>query len=428
MLSSARRAVALLATAALVALPARADDGEPRPGEPEWGGCFSTGKEEYEIDPKYEIATTGGEDWEVIWSSALVEEPNLGLPWMVCRRNQDKELKAKAQAEWDKRKADGDAWLAERRRIDEVTGMKPGKIAHVETTHFLIAWGVKRIKTADKKSYNEWQAAHLYAARLEEMYSNYKTMFGIEDRNNMRNKHHVYVFEKLREARRAMPVYTGLIGDTTAKRAGGAKKQSVVVTFRDKSTYPSDDDFFRHLTHSMVHQFTAVYYDVSWFEPGQYGLTPPWLNDKYGWLDAGLAHWFERRQAGNTDTYCIREQDTTDRWKGPDWHKNVLKAVRSESWPSFAEVATKPTQALTAKEHQFAWSWIDFLLLTQDQKNMGKAIRLAKEEYRAAEILKEAFGISIISFEQKWAEWVLVDYAEKAKGDTEFWYPGIRFR
>ncbi len=421
-----------VATALALFLPAvsaaTVDDG-PRDGEPAWGGCFSTGKEEYEIDGKYDIALQEGETWKVIWSSALIEEPNLGLPWLVCRRNQDADLKAAAQAEWDAHKAAGEEWLAERRRIDEIAGKKkPGDIAHVETTHFYIAWGVPKIKTADKKSYNEWQAAHLYAARLEEMYANFQEMFGIEDGNNLRNKHHVYVFDKLREARRVMPVYTGLIGDTTVKRAGGAKKESALVTFRDKSLYPSDDDFFRHLTHSMTHQFTSVFYDIRWFGPGEYGLTPPWLNDKYGWLDAGLAHWFERRQAGSTDTYCIREQDTTDRWKGNDWYKNVLKAVRAEATPKFAEVATLPTQALNAKQHQFAWSWVDFLMNNFDRKQMGVAMKLAKQETRTGDILKEAFGLSMLNFESKWIEWVLVDYAEKAKADSEFWYPGIPFR
>lgn len=424
----AASAAALVALSLAAAPHVAAQEGE-EPSPEELYDCFENGKEPYEIDDKYQIAVQSGEDWDVLWSSELIEEEdNLGLPWQVCRRNQDQELKDAAQAEWDAYEAEGEAWLAERRRLDEVVDLDARDIAHVETTHFMIAWAVPKIRSADKKTYDEWEAAHLYAARLEELYSEYKTMFGIEDVSNLRNKHHVYVFDRLREAKKAMPVYTGLIGNTTAKRAGGATKQSVVVTHRDKSTYPSDDDFFRHLTHSMIHQFTAVYYDVRWFEPGEYGLTPPWLNDKYGWLDAGLAHWFERRQAGSTDTYCIREQDTTDRWKGPDWHKNVLKAVRSESWPSFAEVSTLPTQALTAKQHQFAWSWIDYLMLTQDRKNMGRAIRMAKEEYRAADILKEAFGISIISFERKWAEWVLVDYAEKARSDTEFWYPGIRFR
>jgi hypothetical protein len=253
---------------------------------------------------------------------------------------------------------------------------------------------------------------HLYAERFEHVYAWYKDVLGIEDSNNMVNQHYVYAFGDERTYREAAPRYTGLIGPVTVKRMGGVGQDSSIATWWNKSEHPKEEDFYRHLAHNIIHQVASVYYDLKWFEPGEFGLHPPWLNDKYGWLDAGLAHWFERQLDGRITTYCMREQDITARWKGDNWRKNVLKAVQQDDVPIFAETLTRPTQALTAKEHQFCWSWVDFLM-DRDPKAMGKMMALAKQEHPTREMLKQAYGFTLPGFDLAWREWVLVTYAPR---------------
>ncbi len=426
-----RLVVAVLVAVVLLPVHAAAsddDDGpQPLPGEARCGFCKTTGRTPYEQDSRIQAEKNHGEGWEVLFSSYAIEADNMGLEWEPCRRCKTPSLQKAAQDEWDSIKKQNDAWLAERRRVDKVAGITRETLVHLETTHFVIAWGLPKLKV-ERKSLKSYEAAHLYASRLEDLYANFQEMFAIEDKQNLKNKHHIYMFEKLKEMAPAGPVYTGLSGNTTVKRAGGARHESTIVSYHDKSAFASDEDMFRHLTHSMIHQLTSVFYDVHWFKPGELGLTPPWLNDKYGWLDAGLAHWFERRLPGGTDTYCIREQDTTSRWKGSDWHKNIYKAVLAEDVPSFPEVVTKPTQALSAKEHQFCWSWVDYLMTKHETEKMGVALRACKEQKAARDILKDAFGENMLSFTDGWAEWVKTEYAPSNRKGDDVYQPALPLR
>jgi hypothetical protein len=230
----------------------------------------------------------------------------------------------------------------------------------------------------------------------------------------MRNKHFVFAFEEGGQALAVGPPYVGLSHIGTVKRAGGSDRDSVIVTWRQKSQHPTDDDFHRHLVHNLTHQFTAVYRNVNWFTPGDLGLIPPWLNDDYGWFDAGLAHWFERATPGSSETYCFREQDANSRWGSGDWRQNVWKAVMTGEWPSFAGLLSKPTQSLTAREHQFCWSWVDYLL-SLNAAGTAEAIKLMKQETPARDILRQVYRVSMLGFEEDWAAWVKIDYAPSNK-------------
>ena len=70
----------------------------------------------------------------------------------------------------------------------------------------------------------------------------------------------------------------------------------------------------------------------------------------------------------------------------------------------------RPTPALTAKEHQFVWSWVDFLM-DRDASQMGLAIKLAKQEAPTRDILSQCWGLTTLSFEEAWSSWVMERYA-----------------
>jgi len=272
----------------------------------------------------------------------------------------------------------------------------------------VLSWDLPKI-SADRKSYRKHDAAHLYIRRFEEHYARFQEVLDVDDVDNMQDKHYVYVFERSHQAEKASTVYAGMSGRGTQRRMGGAETESTLVLWNNKSEHPSDEDMHRHLVHNLTHQLTAVYYNPNWLEPGETPLAPLWLNDQYGWLDAGLAHWFEMDLDGEATTFCFQEQDTRARWKGSDWKKNVWKAVSSEDIPSFANIITKPTPALSAREHQFVWSWVDFLI-ARDGAAMGRAVKLAKSETPTRDILRDCWRLTTIGLELAWIEWVLVEY------------------
>jgi len=414
---TARTVLAVLLLAALasaqVAPTAPEPAPEPLPGEARCGFCRTTGRTSSGADSKFDLELESGPTWKVEFCSMAHESDNMGLPWAPCPRCKTPSLHDRAQKEWDQRKTDGDAWLKERRRVDRVAGAdKP--LLHLQTTHLILVWNVPKTTTKDKKNHDAHEAVHLYARRMEEFYARIQSTFGITDRNNMKNRHTLMVLEESDQALQCGPAYTMLQGLPTVKRAGGSNHDSVMVTWWDRATFPKEADMWRHVIHNFTHALTAVYYDMTWFKPGKVGLSPPWLNDKYGWLDEGLAHWFEWDYDKRCETYCFREQTTDSRWGTDDWRKNIYKAVSGGDIPSFAEVVTKPSQSLDAKEHQFVWSWVDFLM-QRDASVMGKAMKMAKMEHETRELLKESWGLSMLEFEVKWKAFVLETYAPTKK-------------
>lgn len=380
--------------------------------------CQDHGKTPFDVSDRDRADTSAFLDpaqpatWKVLYWSKNIESDNHGIDWVPCKRTVDKDLLEKIEAEYAAEVAARTAWLAERREIDEV--VKAGSpLAHVETTHFMIAWGVPKISVG-KKTVRDADAALLYAMRMEQTYARFAALTGVVDRDFTKSKHHFYFFEKQREAEVAGPRYAGLSGAGTVRRAGGDSHESMVVGWMDKSKTPSDEDFQRHWIYQLTHQLTAAYYNPYWLKPGEKGLSPLWLNDKYGWLGEGLAHWMEWDFDGKATNFSFREQDLNARWKGPDWRKNVWKAVKAGEMPSFAEAITKPSDALTVEEHAFCYAWVDYLMHIKSTA-MAEALKLAKLERPARDILKDAFGLSMLTFEQDWAAWVLEEYAPTNK-------------
>ena len=393
---------------------------EPLPGEPRCGWCGTTGKVPFDKGTKGpDLEDDHGGHWKVDYCSEAISGENQGIKWMPCPNCKTPSLKALADKEYEQLTTANITWLNEQRKTDTLTKTeKP--LVHVQSTHFCIVTDIPKVTTPDKKNYKTHEMAHLYIRRLEELYERFQTMFGVTDSDNLRNMHFVFIFEKQEQQFLAAPVYTALSGEPTVRRAGGSKDISAVVTLWDKSEFPKDQDMWRHQIHEAIHQFSAVYYNFRWFKVGadgnyEKGLSPPWLNDKYGWLDEGLSHWFEIDFDGIANTYCFREQDAHSRWGSADWRKNIYKAVLADDVPSFPEVITKPSQSLSAKEHQFCWSWVDFLM-QRDRLAVGKAMKLAKQKTDTRDILKQAWSLSIPQFLSEWTDYVKDAYAPSNKG------------
>ncbi|GJM21554.1 MAG: hypothetical protein DHS20C15_14690 [Planctomycetota bacterium] len=382
-----------------------------QPGEQLCGRCKTSGKVPFEVDSDLSVEHEHGPDWAVLYCSYAIESDNMGLDWSVCPRCKTPSVHDAAQLEWDALETEKQAWLTERKRVEKLVDLDD--IVYIETTHFGLTWNIPKVK-ADRKTYRMHDAAHLFAQRLEDFYTDLRVITGLSHEDQMVDKHYLFAFEKGQQAVAVGPAYAGLSHTGTVKRSGGEDQDSVIVTWRNKSESPTDDDFHRSIVHNMVHQITATHRNTNWFPIGELGLIPPWLNDDYGWLDAGIAHWFERRIEGNSETYCFREQEANRRWGSADWRRNVWKGVSSENWPSFAHTISKPTQSLTPRDHQYAWSWVDFLMW-RNAGGFGEAMKLAKLEKPTREILPAVFKVSMLAFEEEWAAWVSTQYAPSNK-------------
>jgi len=355
--------------------------------------CDSTGK----IENPFMTEEMKALEKEVVFCSYVIEQDKEGhgIEWFPCERCRNPELEKKARGEFEALKKERVRWLERFRETDEL--LKPRrKLIHLETEHFVIAWNIPKIKTADKKTYNCHEALHLYAKRMEEFYADFLKFLGLEEKEMRNHKHFLYLFESQKTLRKAAHEYTGLDCWNAAKLPGNP---SILCCWMDKINLKTDDHFHRHLIHHLSHLLNVAYYRMEW------------LAMKAGWADEGLAHFFEIKYFGIADNTCDEEGEEEE-YSSTDWEVDVRKALETGKAPSFADISLKTTTALQGDEHKFAWSYVDFLLKRNPHK-FKLFMKAIKEKRTATEGLKEAYSLNFISFSTQWEEYVLENYRKK---------------
>ena len=242
------------------------------------GLCQTTGKLAFEIPKPVVDQETGAH-----YCSEVVADPalNFGLDYRPCEKCNAPAVQAPVQKKYAEDRAAREQWLKERREIDAfLADPKNLKLMHCATEHFELAWSIPKVKIG-RVVWEQHQAMHLYANRLEEAYKLYLDTFGFDhvaDENSVR---HVFMcFESAKHAQKAQPRYTGMggTGVTSGVKLVGIK--SFFVCWWDKKVNREDLDFHENLVHNAVHMFLASYYNCYWFAR------------KNGWIDEGLSHYF----------------------------------------------------------------------------------------------------------------------------------------
>jgi len=396
--SGAARMRALLATITLgvLAAPGRPQSANLAPGDKLCGVCKTTGRVPYEV-PKAVLELEKGclECSEVSDNKAI----NWGLDFAPCPKCLCPSLHGKAKTEWDAKVAARRDWLKAQREIDAfLNDPKDLRLMHVKTEHFDLAWSIPKIKIGNVVL-DQHHAIHLYAQRLEEAYQTWLDPFGFKheaEQNGVR--HQVMVFEQLRHANKAEPKYTGMGGQGTTNGVKLVGVKSVFVTHWNKTVNPDDEAFHEYLVHNVCHLFLASNYNMFW------------LARKHGWIDEGLSHYFTDKRFGQVRTHCYQEQDEAKQWILGAWRPEVRKRVAVDKIPAFAEVVVKHAEALTAEEHMFVWSWVQYLNDGFDHAKFVQLVRGLKEQRPLRDVLQEAYGVSMFQLLENWKKYVLENY------------------
>lgn len=342
------------------------------------------------------VEAHGGEEPGALACSAFFEGDRVarGAAFLPCARCRRPDLKEAAERELAAIVAERDAWLAERRAVDESIGVT---LRWVRTEHFLVGFEPERYRTRDKRSLDAHGAAHLYARRLEGMYADLQRLLGYDD-SRVRNKlHQVLVFERLKTMIKASELLLKMWSDTSAKLVGDP---SILVTWLDRGTLPGDLEMDRHVTHHAAHMLYSVFHLKEWLY-------------SQGFLDEGLAHFFEMRYFGAADNSCNQEEREED-FGAEEWPRDVLTAVRAGRNPSLAELCSKRTDQLQGSDHAFAWSLADYLVSVEPAKLADLMVRL-KEKTELREALRSAYGKTFFELENDWKAHVLATYPERLK-------------
>lgn len=284
------------------------------------------------------------------------------------------------------------------------------------------------------RTLNPWLRLHLLALRCEKSYRAFQDMLGVTDADfpakkedvvvgsgrfmgfgkylGMQEKYLLLVTEKGATCQDYLKSFIGR--DTTFGQRWhfintGALMYTVGTTMED-GRLKDDTALHAHLEHCLVHNFIDGYRSYSYD-------TPVWITE-------GLAHWFERRISERFNSFCRDEgaaHNPSAKW---NWKPDVRGAVTAGKFRSFSEtMAWRQYSAINWPDNEFLWSRWDYLLTTQPEKFRDfmlqvkgrvdpKTWAVDQSDIVAAcrEALRTAYGLTPLTLDDKWAEWVKTTY------------------
>ncbi|MFG0315732.1 MAG: hypothetical protein ACF8XB_00560 [Planctomycetota bacterium JB042] len=364
-------------------------------GEPLCGDCQTTGK----VAHAHSSAALEQEEGVIFCSAFMRSDPEaLGMDWIVCPKCRTPSVQEAARAEFDREFGRRKKWLEDREaNVDAHAGHE---VEHIRTKHFLIAFDLPKTKVG-RRVLRTHDAIHLYAQRLEELHAQMLMIHGITERNTAGLVHEIYIFEKDLTTRRVgNHVLSAGMGNGFRKSQYGRTSQH--ITSRNKKDFRKDEDFHQALVHSVSHLIT-----------NEIGIQKTWLLKRYGWVHVGMAHWFEIRNFGPPNTWCHQEQGNFVHWKGDSWEANVKKALAAGDEVKFQAIVGRASETLDSKDHQFAWSFVDYLMWLDPHKMVKFLTLLKGPQLEDRDALKQAYGITVGQFVDGWTEFVKTHYSSR---------------
>jgi hypothetical protein len=139
-----------------------------------------------------------------------------------------------------------------------------------------------------------------------------------------------------------------------------------------------------------------------------------WLgNKRHGWVDEGLAHWFEDQLDGKCANYCYEEilMMPGAGFKGGRWRVPVRQLVDAQKVVSFATLSGLNTDQLDFEQHAQAFAWIDFLITARGGPALRDFVRLLKNGNETRDALKEVYGWNPLQIDEQFTAWVKENYS-----------------
>ena len=285
-------------------------------------------------------------------------------------------------------------WLGGVRAVD---AFMERELNHARSEHFTITWDIKRIDLG--RAGKPHPAMHVYLDRLEELMAAFQGHLGATS-EDFSAPTHVMLWSSAKEQEKASLEYTLQRSSTESKLMG---KEPVVSIHYDKGHLHEEFELHQAMVHQTAHCLLSNVFDGIW--PG---------NIKGGWIDEGLAHWYETDLFGGVRHYCYVESDTIQYFKFGRWESSVRIAVDRDETPGFLSVAGRNTVEMTPEQRMFAWSYCDYVIRGTPGK-LGAVSRAVKQRKPVKDVLAGALDVTPFEFERQWKDWVKATYSPKKK-------------
>ncbi len=302
------------------------------------------------------------------------------------------------QTELERRRQLAQEWLAARRKaLPEVEDRK--ELVHIKTAHLDLAFSI-RPTTVGKTKVDTHPLAHLFARRLEELRTLYMTTFEVPE-TDLTGRLEVYMFRDAQDHAQVGPRVTGI----GSSQSTGVKLMGVECVFsmwQDLRQMPNDEALHRNLVHNVTHLL------LSNTKPEQF-----LGNRKAGWIDEGVAHWFEDKVTGKCTNFCFEEvlMQPGAGFKGGHWRAPVRRMVDAGEDKSFAELSILNTDQLVFTDHALAFAYVDFLITSKGGAKFRDLVKLAKRDQPMREALQTVYGLSPLTIVAPFRQWVKENYS-----------------
>ncbi len=266
-----------------------------------------------------------------------------------------------------------------------------------ESEHFVLVCELKPMKVGRSKA-DEHQLLHIYLDRLEALFDDYCTIFGIK-KTDFEAKSEILLWSDYEEHKKVSTELCSYFWEDIAVYQRGAKG---ICSIHAPNKFLKDDaTIYRYLLHHVVH--------------GLMNLQRPsaWLGDMPGgWADSGLAHWFEEKYFGIVDGYCFPEATPPSGIKSKKWRAGVRKLVASEGVPDLTVLSFVRNRAMTGEQHAYGFSLIDYLM-DRDRKKLNLLLKRLRGTTPLRDAVKEVYGLKLPELQDAWKEWVLETYPRR---------------
>jgi hypothetical protein len=292
------------------------------------------------------------------------------------------------------------AWRQQ--RAGAVDGVAKGQpLLHLRTAHVDLAYGIKPLQVGDDKL-DTHAGMHLYGRRIEELRTRFLALLQSADAD-LAARLQIYMCRDQAAQANLAPVVTGIGGGA----AVGTKLMGVDAVYcmwQDPRLLPDDEALHRNLVHNTTHLLLA-------------NLTPAVRlgNPGNGWVDEGLAHWFEDQITGRCTNYCFEEVplEPGGGFKGGRWRAPVRELADGGRLTSCAELSAKNTDQLDGPQHAQAFAMVDFLLQAHGGAQFRAFVVQLKQRVAMRDALQQVYGFGPLRFDTEFVTWVKANYSRQ---------------
>jgi hypothetical protein len=247
------------------------------------------------------------------------------------------------------------------------------------------------------------QRAHMYHIRVERLLSHFRALTGNEEpRLGMEGRYEVYLFEDTDQYRAFTETMLGHPYNPNCR----IEREHVLEGYRRivfataaEVNKGGDRQLNNAVAHHTGHSMVSGHHQ--------------YRKSAWGWLDAGVAHFYERRESFQFNCFCMQGTDPPRDFERGDWRERIRHLVYRKKEPSFGDFCEKASpQTLAPDDHAYAWSYVDWLIAT-DPARFTKLLDIAKDPARkgsCADAIQDVFGITPFALHERWRAYVLEAY------------------